>query len=393
MISPSVYFDYQSSTPIDPRVQSVIESVNSVYANPHSISHHAGVEAGRLVELARKKIAQSIGALPKEIIFTSGATEANNLAILGLANQTAKRRKIIVLESEHSSVLDPALMLRNKEFEVVVLPLNDDGIVDLDLVRNSVDHETLLFSVMYVNNETGVIQPIEEISDICHQCGVLLHSDCAQALGRLPVNSNKLGVDFLTLSSHKCYGPKGIGALYIRDGYKSLIKPLTYGGGQEGSIRPGTLPVTLCVGFGEACYIADQDLDSDTRRMNRLSKILLGFILNSCPSATLNGSAQQRVLCAFNISFRGATSDELIEAFEGIEVSSGSACTSDSIDPSRVLLSYGLSEYEADSSLRFSIGRFTSEQDVELAMSVIQNGLNILGVGSKNSSTSTLSSY
>lgn len=376
-----VYLDNQSSTQLDPRVKDSIENSISTYGNPHTTSHIAGIEASRLVATARRNIARSIGGNSKGVIFTSGATEANNLVIQGIANRSSNRKKIIVVESEHSSVLEPALILKKRGFEVDLLPVNHDGVVNLNSVKKSINKDTVLLSAMHVNNETGVIQPIEKIAKICHDNGALFHSDCSQSLGKISINYEKLGVDFLTLSSHKCYGPKGIGAIYIREGYHSKIKPLFFGGGQEGTIRPGTLPVPLCVGFGEACRIASQDLKSDQRRINKLAKRLLNFIFDVCPTAKLNGSYKQRIPNAFNICFNGTNSDELIEAFEGIYVSSGSACHSNIIEPSRVLIAYGLSASEADASLRFCVGRFTKVEDIEIAERVIARGIKLLGIG------------
>ena len=375
-----VYLDHQASTPLDPRVSAVIAQHQGLYGNPHTTSHLAGIEAARVVEIARRQVARAIGGDARRVVFTSGATEANNLALLGLARAAVGRQKILSLESEHSSVVEPLLALGKEGFNVELLPVGSDGIADLNVIERAVDEQTVLFSAMHVNNETGVVQPLAEISRICHRHGALLHSDCAQLLGRIAVDVETLGADLLTLSSHKCYGPKGIGALYIGGRRKVALKPLFHGGGQEGGLRPGTLPVPLCVGFGEACRIADQDVEADGKRMGCLADELLAAILGACPRARLNGSRQHRVSGAFNVCFPGATAEELLEAFNGIQVSSGSACASAVVEPSRVLLAYGLSESEADSSLRFCVGRFTDDADIEAAKRTVFQGVRQLGM-------------
>ena len=380
MTAAPVYLDHQASTPLDHRVKSAMERCDKLYGNPHTTSHLSGIEAGRAVEVARRQVAKCIGGNPRRIVFTSGATEANNLAIFGVARTVVGRRRILVLASEHSSVIEPTLALREEGFEVVLLPVGSDGIVDLPAVERSVDGRTALVSAMHVNNETGVVQPIAEIAEICHRQGALVHSDCAQSIGRMRVDVQDLGADLLTFSAHKCYGPKGIGALYVGGSRKITLKPLFFGGGQEGGLRPGTLPVPLCVGFGEACRISSEEVDGDRERMESLADELLQTILTACPEAKLNGSSANRAPGAFNICFPGAAADELLSAFDGIHVSSGSACASAAIEPSRVLLAYGLTIAEADSSLRFCVGRFTGAADIELAKRVVMKGIRQLGL-------------
>ena len=351
-----------------------------LYGNPHTTSHMAGIDANRAVTQARRQIAKAINGDARRVVFTSGATEANNLALFGAARAAVGRRKIVVLASEHSSVIEPALALGNEGFDVQVLPVSGNGTVDLDIVERSVDASTGLVSVMHVNNETGVVQPIAAIAEISHRHGALLHSDCAQSLGRLEVDIDRLGVDMLTLSAHKCYGPKGIGALYVGGHQDVALRPLIYGGGQEGGLRAGTLPVPLCVGFGEACRIAAANVDEESEQMGFLANKLLEAILDMCPDARLNGSWTNRVSCAFNVCFSGAIGDELLNALEGIYVSSGSACASTVLGPSRVLLAYGLSESDADASLRFCVGRYTTDADIETAKSVVAKGAARLGL-------------
>ena len=370
-----VYLDHQASTPLDPRVRAEMARHDPLYGNPHTTSHLGGIQAGRAVDTARRNVARAIGGDARRVVFTSGATEANNLAVFGVARAARDRRKIVSVQTEHSSVFEPAVTLGSEGFNVELLRVGGDGIVDLDSVERAVDENTVLVSVMHVNNETGVIQPVAEIAEICHRAGALLHSDCAQSLGRLDIDVNSLGPDLLTLSAHKCYGPKGIGALYVGGSPRPPIKPLSLGGGQEGGLRPGTLPVPLCVGFGEACRIAAEDVETDAERMARQAAALLQAIRDAYPRARLNGSERRRVPGAFNVSIPGASGDELLGAFQGIHVSSGSACASAVLEPSRVLLALGLSAAEADASLRFCVGRFTTDHDTEVAKAVVERGL------------------
>ena len=379
MAYPPIYLDHQSSTPLDPRVQAAMTRHEGLYGNPHTTSHLAGIEAGRAIETARRHIARAISADARRVVFTSGATEANNLAILGVARASTGRRGIVTVRSEHSSVLKPTQALVEMGFDVQTLPVQSDGIVELDAIDRAVDERTLLVSVMHVNNETGVVQPIPSIAAICQRAGALLHSDCAQSLGRLPLDTRTLRADLLTLSAHKCYGPKGVGALYVGASAKDRIRPITFGGGQEGNLRPGTLPAPLCIGFGEACRAAATDVHADAERMGRLAEELLETIVDAFPSAQLNGSQWHRAPGAFNVRFPGAGGDELLDAFEGIQASSGSACASVVTEPSPVLVAYGLSRSEADSSLRFCVGRFTTQEEVRIASNIIRSAAHRLG--------------
>lgn len=380
MSPPPVYLDHQASTPLDPRVSAVMEQRSGLYGNPHTTSHVAGIEAGQAVNAARRQVARAIGGDARRVVFTSGATEANNLAIFGAARAKVGRPKVVTMETEHSSVLQPALALRDEGFEVHIVPAQRDGIVDLGALEALVDERTNVVSVMHVNNETGVIQPIADISEICHRSGAVLHSDCAQSLGRVPVDVNGLGADLLTLSGHKCYGPKGIGALYVGGRPRIALKPLSLGGGQESGLRPGTVPAPLCVGFGEACRLSAEEVHLDADRMGRLGARLLNAILQAYPTARLNGSNKHRAPGALNVCFPGATSEELICALEGVQVSSGSACASAVVEASRVLLAYGLTVEEADASLRICVGRFTTDEEISLAEEAVKQGLLKLGL-------------
>lgn len=372
MADTPIYLDHQASTPVDPRVKAAMQRHEGLYGNPHTTSHLAGIEAGRAIDTARRHIARAIGGDARRVVFTSGATEANNLAILGVARGSTDRRGIVTVRTEHSSVLEPTQALGEMGFDVETLAVQSDGLVDLDVVERAVNERTLLVSVMHVNNETGVIQPLPAIAAICERAGALMHSDCAQSLGRLPLNVRSLGADLLTLSAHKCYGPKGIGALYLGSRARNRIRPITLGGGQEGGLRPGTLPVPLCIGFGEACRAAATDVHADAERMGCMAEELLRAILDAFPGAQLNGSKWKRAPGAFNVRFPGASRDELLDAFEGIQASSGSACASAVTEPSPVLVAYGLSSSEADRSLRFSVGRFTTREEILIANEVIR---------------------
>ncbi len=376
--SNSIYLDYPASTPVDPRVyEAMAPYFTEIYANPHSNNHLAGIRAEKAVNTARSQIAQAINADPRAVIFTSGATEANNIAIQGLVRAApSNRREIITLETEHSSVLETVRAMGVEGTQVTVLPVQSSGHVDINLLEEHISEATLLVTVMHVNNETGVVQPVNEIARLCHQGGVLFHSDCAQSLGKLPVDVEDIGGDLITLSAHKAYGPKGIGSLYIGKNAQRAIRPVVFGGGQELGLRSGTLPVPLCVGFGETCQIIARELEDDMHRIEHLAKKFTTGIFEIYPETQLNGSSKKnhRVPGILNLYFPGKSSDEWINAFDGLLISSGSACHSDTVEPSRILLAYGLSESAADSSLRFGIGRFTTEFEIEAALEIIAQG-------------------
>ena len=380
MKNSAVYLDYQASTPVDARVMTAMEPFFSLFfANPHSTNHVAGTKAKAAVDQARRYIAQCINADSRSIVFTSGASEANNLAIQGVARggfkKRKKRKRIVTLETEHSSVLQPVRELHHLGFDPVALPVKSSGVVDISTFDQAIDESTLLATVMHVNNETGIVQPISELAEICHNRGVIFHSDCAQSLGKTTVDVKALNVNLMTLSAHKAYGPKGVGVLYVRLKPRIPIQPILFGGGQERGLRPGTLPVPLCVGFGEACRIITENFDKDIQRIKSLSKSLVEGIFEVCPGTVINGDATYRVPGILNLRFPFGTSDELLQRIEGIQVSSGSACDSATIEPSKVLRAYGLSANEADASLRFGVGRFTSENDIQLAIDIVRNGM------------------
>ena len=362
----NIYLDYQASTPVDSRVESAMKPFyQEIYANPHATTHKHAILAARAVEKARVQIADALNVFPKEIIFTSGATEANNLAILGVSFAREKlRRKVITQTTEHLSVLGPVKELQRRGFETQKVGVHKNGIVDLKKLEQFVDHRTLLVSIMLVNNETGVIQPIEQIADICKRHGAILHCDCAQALGRVAFNFKKIPVDMATLSSHKIYGPKGIGALFVRNKYRARLKPIFFGGGQEGGLRPGTLPVPLCVGFGYAAEIAVSERELHERvattNVNSIRETMdaagLNVIYNGCPKNTAPG--------CLNFSIPGVRAERLIEYWSKLELSTGSACTASKHVSSHVLKAMKIPRNLVESTIRLSVGRNTTEQDI-----------------------------
>eukprot|EP00919_Chromeraceae_sp_WS-2016_P075604 GHVR01178810.1.p1 GENE.GHVR01178810.1~~GHVR01178810.1.p1 ORF type:complete len:381 (-),score=96.32 GHVR01178810.1:305-1447(-) len=352
-----------------------------VYGNPHSRSHAYGWEAEEFVENSRKEVADLVGARAKEIVFTSGATEANNLAIKGVAQyelqqnkKGKKRRHIITTQLEHKCVLASCRSLQDNGFYVTYLPVDKYGIVDIKSLEESVTEETLIVSVILVNNEIGTIQPMKDIAKICEKRGVLLHTDAAQAIGKLPFDVEELGVHMASFSSHKLYGPKGVGGLYVRSKKKRvrLIAQMD-GGGQERGMRSGTLPAHLIVGFGAACRIAKEEIERDAKRVARLSDKLVTGIQSQVPHVTLNGPKEHthRYAGIVNMSFAFVEGESLMMAANAIAISSGSACTSASLEPSYVLRALGVDEGLAHTSLRFGIGRFTTDSEIDLCVCVL----------------------
>ena len=369
-----VYLDHQATTPVDSRVFAAMEPFfKDFFQNPHTDNYRSAVEVREVVEKARIQIARATGARhASSIVFTGSATEANNLAIQGVASAARKgRNKILTLATEHKAVLEPARAMSGAGFEILVLKVRPNGIVDLDVLRKYIDSSTLLLSVMMVNNETGVIQPIKEITQICHEHGVIVHSDCAQTLGKVSVNVSELDLDLATFSAHKAYGPKGIGCLYMRRRPKISIKPVIFGGGQEGGLRSGTLPVPLCVGFGVAAEIAGKEVVQDTKRINELTSILFQGIKKIKPDAVLNGDSEQRAPGCLNVIFPGYRSESFLQAIPQVAASTGSACAATETKPSHVLRALGLSKEQANSSIRFGIGRGTTKVEILKTLDVM----------------------
>jgi cysteine desulfurase len=375
-----IYFDNQATTPVDPRVlEAMIPYFTHNFGNPHSRSHSYAWEAEEACELARARVANVIGALPKEIIFTSGATESNNMAIKGIANFYGnKRNHIVTLVTEHKCVLDTARHLEQEGFKVTYLPVQPNGIVDLNLLEEAVIENTALVSVMAVNNEIGVIQPLKEIGEICRRKGAFFHTDIAQAFGKIPIDVNECNIDLASISGHKIYGPKGIGALYIRRKPRVRLTPIINGGGQERGLRSGTLPAPLVVGFGKAAQIALEEMEADYKHVKKLFDKFVGTIQAGAEEIYLNGDREKRYHGNVNLSFAYIEGESMILAIKDLAVSSGSACTSSSLEPSYVLRALGVDDAMAHTSIRFGFSRFTTEAQVEYAAALVLSKINSL---------------
>jgi len=366
----AIYLDSQATTPLDPRaLDAMLPYMTGMYGNPHSQTHAYGWESGDAVETARDQVASLIGANSKEIVFTSGATESNNMSIKGVAHfYREKKNHVITTVTEHKCVLDSCRALQREGFEVTYLPVGKDGLVDLAQLEASIRPDTAMVSVMHVNNEIGVVQPIQEIGRLCRARKVFLHVDAAQSVGKIPVDVNDLQVDLMSMSAHKLYGPKGIGALYVRRRPRVRLEPVFSGGGQERGFRSGTLPHPLVAGFGAACEIAGREMGRDLEHVKKLSKRLHHGIVDAIPHVEVNGSMDSRYPGNLNISFAYVEGESLLMALKDIAISSGSACTSASLEPSYVLRALGVEEDMAHTSIRFGIGRFTTESEVDYAV-------------------------
>jgi len=367
-----IYMDYGATTPVDPRVvDAMIPWLREHFGNPASRSHAWGWEAEEAVEKARADVAALIGADPREIVWTSGATESNNLAIKGAAHfYQGKGKHLITVKTEHKAVLDTMRELERQGFEVTYLDVQENGLLDLDRVRDSLRPDTILLSVMFVNNEIGVIQDIEALGRMCRERGIVFHVDAAQATGKVAIDLATLPVDLMSLASHKTYGPKGIGALYVRRKPRIRLEAQMHGGGHERGMRSGTLPTHQCVGMGEAFRIAKLEMAQDLAHATRLNQRLLDG-LTGIEQVFINGDLKHRVPHNLNISFNYVEGESLIMGIKGIAVSSGSACTSASLEPSYVLRALGRSDELAHSSLRMTVGRFTTEADIDYAIQTI----------------------
>ncbi|XAR51416.1 Biotin synthase [Bertholletia excelsa] len=365
-----LYLDMQATSPVDPRVlDAMLPFYLSRFGNPHSRTHLYGWESDDAVERARARVAALVNASPKEIVFTSGATESNNISVKGVMHfYRDKNRHVVTTQTEHKCVLDSCRHLQQEGFEVTYLPVGSDGIVDLDQLRSSIRPDTGLVSVMMVNNEIGVIQPMEEIGRICKELNVPLHTDAAQALGKIPIDVEKMNVSLMSLSGHKIYGPKGVGALYMRRRPRIRVEPQMNGGGQERGIRSGTVPTPLVVGFGAACEIAIKEMEYDDQRIKKLQERLLNGIRAKLDGVVVNGSSERRYSGNLNLSFAYVEGESLLMGLKEVAVSSGSACTSASLEPSYVLRALGVDEDMAHTSIRFGIGRFTTEAEVDRAI-------------------------
>jgi cysteine desulfurase len=369
-----IYLDYGATTPVDSRVvDAMIPWLREHFGNPASRSHAWGWEAEEIVEKSRAQVAELINADPREIVWTSGATESNNLAIKGAAQFYKTRGKhLITVKTEHKAVLDTMRELERQGFEVTYLPVQENGLIDLDRFKDALRPDTILASVMFVNNEIGVIQDITAIGNLCRERGIVFHVDAAQATGKVAIDMAKLPVDLLSLASHKTYGPKGIGALYVRRKPRVRIEAQMHGGGHERGMRSGTLPTHQIVGMGEAFRIAREEMGTESERIRMLhNKLLTG--LTDIEQVFVNGDLERRVPHNLNISFNFVEGESLIMGVKGIAVSSGSACTSASLEPSYVLRALGRSDELAHSSLRMTIGRFTTEEEIDYAVSTLKD--------------------
>ena len=374
-----IYLDNQASTPVDPRVLEAMMPYFTIdYGNPHSESHVYGHRAMAAIDAARAEVAALIHADPREIVFTSGATEANNLALKGAAHfarehptADAPRDHIVALQTEHKCVLESCVALEREGFRVTYLPVAENGLVSLDTLAATIDERTLIVSVMAAHNEIGVIQPLAEIGALCRSKGALFHTDAAQALGKIPLDVEAMKIDLMSISGHKLYGPKGVGALYVRRRPRVRLTPLIDGGGQERGVRSGTLPTPLCVGFGKACAIAAAEMDEEAKRLKSLRERLRANLAQRVPGLVVNGDLDHRLPGSLNVSVSGTSAPDLIEACAAIAISTGSACTSASVEPSYVLRALGLSDERANASVRLGLGRFTTEADIDFAADAI----------------------
>lgn len=373
-----IYLDYSSSTPVDPRVAAKMTeclTMEGNFGNPASRSHRFGWQAEEAVDIARNQIAELVNADPREIVFTSGATESDNLAIKGAAHFYGKKGKhIITLKTEHKAVLDTCRQLEREGFEVTYLDPQANGLLDLEKFKQAIRPDTVLASIMHVNNEIGVIQDIEKIGEICRENKVIFHVDAAQSTGKVPIDLQKLKVDLMAFSAHKTYGPKGIGALYVRRKPRIRLEAQMHGGGHERGMRSGTLATHQIVGMGEAFRLAKEEMATENERILMLRNRLWNGI-KDIEAVYVNGDLEQRVAANLNVSFAYVEGESLIMALKDMAVSSGSACTSASLEPSYVLRALGLTDELAHSSIRFSFGRFTTEDEIDYVVDVVRNAI------------------
>jgi len=374
----AIYLDGSSTTPLDPRVfDAMAPYMIGSFGNPHSRTHAYGWESEHAVERAREQVASLIGASPKEIIFTSGATESNNISIKGVAHFYGKsnpnKRHVITTQTEHKCVLDSCRSLEQEGYDVTYLPVQHaTGLVSMNDLQDAIRDDTVLVSIMAVNNEIGTLQPLRDIGELCRSKKIFFHTDAAQMLGKMPIDVDDLRIDLMSLSGHKVYGPKGVGALYVRRRPRVRLEPLFSGGGQERGLRSGTLPHHLCVGMGAACHLASREMEYDTQWIQHLSHKLEQGIRNTIPEVVQNGDPDHRYPGCLNYSFAYVEGESLLMALKNVAVSSGSACTSASLEPSYVLRALGVDDELAHSSLRFGIGRFTTEQEVDFVLDLLQ---------------------
>jgi cysteine desulfurase len=379
---PPVYLDYQATTPCDPRVvEAMLPWFTEKFGNPASITHAYGREAELAVENARAQVAAIINADPREIVFTSGATESNNLAVKGALrfHRQFGKDHLVTLVTEHKCVIESARAMEREGCRVTFLPVEGNGLVDLQKLEAALDERTALVSVMAAHNEIGVIQPLAEIGALCRARGILFHSDAAQAVGKIPIDVDAMSIDLLSISGHKVYGPKGIGALYVRRRPRARIEALIDGGGQERGLRSGTLPAPLCIGLGEAAALAQTEMATEAPRLLALRQRFLNEIQRKLPRVQLNGDPAKRLPGNLNLSFPGIPAIELMAACPGLALSTGSACTAAEVEPSFVLRALGHSPEMAAASLRIGLGRFSTEAEVDYAVETLTAAVKGLG--------------
>ena len=374
MLKFPIYLDYSATTPVDPRVaEKMIPYLTELFGNPASRSHAFGWAAEKAVEEAREEVAKLVNADPKEIIWTSGATESNNLAIKGAAHfYSGKGKHVITVKTEHKAVLDTVRELEREGFEATYLDVQENGLIDLEVLKAAIRPDTVVVSVMFVNNEIGVIQPIAEIGEICREKGIIFHVDAAQATGKVDIDLSRLKVDLMSFCAHKTYGPKGIGALYVRRKPRVRLEAQMHGGGHERGLRSGTLATHQIVGMGEAFRLARLEMAEENKRVGALRDRLLAG-LSQMEEVFVNGDMEHRVPHNLNISFAYVEGESLIMAIKDVAVSSGSACTSASLEPSYVLRALGRNDELAHSSIRFTLGRFTTVEEIDYTIDLLQN--------------------
>jgi len=375
-----IYMDLQATTPMDKRVlKEMLPFFTEKFGNPHSRTHNYGWEAEKAIEVARKQVADLINAKPKDIIFTSGATESNNIAIKGLARfNKGKKNHIITVQTEHKCVLSSCRALETEGFEVTYLPVQKNGLISLEELKKAIRPDTLLVSTMAVNNEIGVCQPLEEIGKICREHKIYFHTDAAQGYGKIPLDVEKFNVDLMSISGHKIYGPKGVGALYVRRRPRVRLEALQSGGGQERNLRSGTLPTPLCVGLGYAAKLCKDQMMTDLARIKKLSDRLYNSVTSKLEYVYRNGDPVHNYPGCLNLSFGFVEGESLLMALKDVALSSGSACTSASLEPSYVLRALGTKDELAHSSIRFGIGRFTTEEEIDYVANKLVKQVNRL---------------
>jgi cysteine desulfurase len=370
-----IYLDHHATTPVDPRVlKEMLPYFTEVYGNATSIDHEYGYEAKKAVDKAREQIAKAINAQPEEIIFTSGATESDNITLFGIAEKYAHKGKhIITCVTEHKAVLDCCKRLEQSGYSVTYLPVNQYGLIDLEELESAITPQTILITIMAANNEIGTIAPLEQIGTIAKKNNVIFHSDAAQAVGHIPIDVQKMNVDVLSISGHKIYGPKGVGALYRRKSNPRVnLSPIIYGGGHEKGLRSGTLNVPGIVGMGKAIEIAEKEMSAASKKYKELTGLIYSLLLTEFPEIQLNGSIENRLSHNLNISIPGIESKALIVQLKEIALSAGSACTTTDVQPSHVIMSLGFGEDRAHTAIRISVGRFTQKTEIERAADLLK---------------------